>query len=71
MSDKPRFTEVFCACCGEFIYRFDVKSAAPTMQKLCLDCATELRTGKITGPSTLQHGTGGGARVIRDPKGLS
>lgn len=63
--------DVFCVCCGDFIHRVNATTKIGRRQKLCLDCAAELNEGKIVGASTLQHGTGGGKRVIRDPKGLS
>lgn len=66
-------TMIFCKSCGE---RYSIDRTAPKpvrdlMQDYCLECATEIAGREIPSIGTLQHGSGGGQRVIRSPRGLS
>lgn len=70
-----------CKSCGD-LFTFDAdcfnvralskserKALTLKMQTHCEDCARELVLGQIK-PTTLNHGTGGGRRVIRDPRNM-
>jgi hypothetical protein len=74
-----------CAACGEVfqpgwpdcrrysdgLSRTEIREIEKFRQTHCVECAAELSLKKVGPPGTTIHGTGGGTRVIRDPKGLS
>ena len=63
-----------CVCCGKQLC--ETLAVTPEEKKTwgesalcrCIDCAKELTGVSIPIAGTLQHGTGGGTRVIRETK---
>lgn len=66
-SSKPLHD--FCKSCRESL---KFVSSDAVSKGLCQECYAEKFLGKIPeATSVFEHGTGGGKRVVRDPKGLS
>ena len=68
-----------CQACGDPLPREAISVANVPKEKMaelrkasltyCDECAAEKVLGRVV-PGTTIHGTGGGQRVIRDPRGL-